>query len=179
MDILEQQLLNEPVKEGFKINDLDTANWAFEKIAVIVKKQKEIDDLAEKKIQQIKDWQDAENKIYENDKAGLEYMLTEYYRINKEKDKKFRLSTPLGKVTSRKSGTSIKYKDESKVLEQLKERGLTDFIRIKEEINKKDLSKAFHITESGKVIDVNGEEIEGAYAEEGTTSYSVKVVETE
>lgn len=179
MDILEQQLLDEPIKEGFKIDDLDTANWAFEKIAVITKKQAEINQLAEKKIQQIKDWQDAENKIYENDKAGLEYMLTEYYRINKEKDKKFRLSTPLGKVTSRKGSTSIKYRDESKVLEQLKERGLNDFIRIKEEINKKDLSKAFHVTENGKVIDVNGEEIEGAYAEESPTSYTVKIVEPE
>ncbi|CPO17927.1 bacteriophage Mu Gam-like protein [Staphylococcus aureus] len=36
------------------------------------------------------------------------------------------------------------------------------------------MKKQFHVTDSGHVIDINGEPLDGAYVVENPTSYTVK-----
>ena len=78
---------------------------------------------------------------YAKDKEYFNYLLEEFYRGEKAKDKKFKLSTPYGKVSSRKATKWI-YEDENSLLEYLKNNEVS-CIRVKEEINKTDLKKLF------------------------------------
>ncbi|MFI3545132.1 host-nuclease inhibitor Gam family protein [Mammaliicoccus sciuri] len=173
--LIEQELENTEVEESFKIKDLETANWALKKIAAINAKQKEISDLAEKEIEKIEAWRNQEISKYDNSKEGLESLLVEYYRVEKEKDSKFKLSTPYGKVTSRKGTKKWEIPNKERIIETLKARGFNDLIRTKEDINLADMKKQFNVTDSGHVIDSNGETLEGAYVTENPTSYSIKV----
>lgn len=139
-------------REGFKIEDLNGANWAFRKLRAITAKEAEIKALAEEERNRINTWEETELKQYEADKQYFEYLLSEYYKKEKVVDKKFKLSTPYGKVTARK--TKKWTYDEEIVKNYIKSNDLP-FIRVKEEIDKSGLKKVFKDginTETGEVI---------------------------
>lgn len=175
--LIELELQDIEVKESFKIKDLDTANWALKKVAAINTKQKEISELAEKERERIESWENEEVSKYENSKEGLQSLLVEYYKTEKDKDPKFKLSTPYGKVTSRKGTKKWEIPNKERFITILKERGFNELVRVKEEVNLADMKKQFHVTDTGHVIDSNGEPIEGTYVIENPTSYSVKAGE--
>ncbi|MFI3131990.1 host-nuclease inhibitor Gam family protein [Mammaliicoccus sciuri] len=172
--LVEKELKDVEVQESFKVHDLDSANWALKKIAAISTKQSEVSKVAENEIEKIKAWEESELNRYEGSKDYLQSLLVEYYKAEKEKDPKFKLSTPYGKVTSRKGTQKWEIPNKTMFIQTLKERGFNDLVRIKEEINLADLKKQFHVTEDGRVIDSNGEIIEGTYVIDNPTSYSVK-----
>lgn len=175
--LIEQELQDIEVKESFKIKNLESANWALKKIAAINIKQKEVSELAEKEKERICTWESSELKKFESNKEYLQSLLVEYYKTEKDKDPKFKLSTPYGKVTSRKGTQKWEIPNKTMFIQTLKERGFNDLVRIKEEINLSDLKKQFHVTEDGRVIDSNGQVIEGTYVIDNPTSYTVKAGE--
>ena len=128
-------------REGFKIENLEGATWAFRKLRAIESKEVEIKAIAEEEINRINAWKEKELEQYARDKEYFSYLLEEYYRAEKTKDKKFKLSTPYGKVTARKSKKWI-YEDEENLLEYLKG-SEPSCIRVKEEINKTEVKKLF------------------------------------
>lgn len=141
---MENTLLNNTLteeKEGFKVENLEGATWSFRKLRAIEDKESEIKAVAEEEINRINAWKEKELDQYSKDKEYFNYLLEEYYREEKVKDKKFKLSTPYGKVTSRKSNKWI-YKDEEGLLNYLKG-SEPSLIRTKEEINKTELKKVF------------------------------------
>lgn len=148
-------------REGFKIEDLQGANWAFRKLRAITAKEAEIKALAEEERNRINTWEETELKQYEADKQYFEYLLSEYYKKEKTTDKRFKLSTPYGKVTARK--TKKWTYDEEIVKDYIKSNNLP-FIRVKEEIDKTGLKKVFKDginTETGEIIPgINIEEVE-------------------
>ena len=160
--------------ERFVIQDLDSANWAFRKLAAIEKKRKEIKTLADNEIERIRNWQKQEEEGLNNSKEFFEGLLTEYFVRQKEVDPKFKISTPYGKVSSRKQQPKWNYEDE-KVLNWLKEND-TELIRIKEEVNKAELKKKYKIV-GNTVVTEDGEIIEGITIEERPDSINIKVVE--
>ncbi|WDU84234.1 host-nuclease inhibitor Gam family protein [Caloramator sp. Dgby_cultured_2] len=164
---------DEPTKK-FIIGDLEQANWALRKIAVYKKKQQENEKLAEAEIKRIQNWLERENRQLENSIKFFEGLLEEYARKQKEKDAKFKLSTPYGKLTFRKQQPKWNY-DEETLLKYLKQSGKTEFIRIKEEVNKSELKKKLKIV-GEFVVDENGEIIEGITIEEQPEKV---VIETE
>lgn len=172
--LIEKELENVEVKESFKVHDLDSANWALKKIAAINTKQAEISQVAENEIERIKTWEYDELNRYESSKEYLQSLLVEYYKVERERDSKFKLSTPYGKVTSRKGTQKWEIPNKERVINTLKQRGFNELIRTKEEINLADMKKQFHVTDSGHVIDINGEPLDGAYVVENPTSYTVK-----
>lgn len=140
------------VREGFKIENLETANWAFRKLRALEEKENEIKALAEVEINRISTWKENELKQYEGVKQYFEFLLSEYFKNEKAKDKKFKLSTPYGKVTARK--TNKWTYDEEKLKDYIKTNDLP-FIKVKEEIDKAGLKKCFKDginTETGEVI---------------------------
>ena len=137
--LLETTLVEE--RENFKIDSLEGATWAFRKLRAIESKIAEIDTIAEQEINRINTWMEKELEQYSKDKEYFNYLLQEYYREEKAKDKKFKLSTPYGKVTARKSKKWI-YEDEESLLEYLKQ-SEPSCIRVKEEINKTEVKKIF------------------------------------
>lgn len=167
---------------NFKISDLDSANWAFRKLAAIERKRKEIKELADREIERIKDWQQQEEEGLNNSKEFFEGLLTEYFVRQKEVDPKFKISTPYGKVSSRKQQPKWNYEDEKLIgyLEHYK----PELIRIKKEVNKNEFKEAiqekdgFILMDDGKIVsNETGELIEGVTVEERPDSINIKVAE--
>lgn len=153
-----KEFCEENQESRFKIRDLDSANWALRKIAAYKKKQAEIKELAESERFRIDSWEKSENESIERGISYFEGLLTEYLMEQRKKDPKFKISTPYGKVNTRKQQPKWEY-DEKTVIEYLKSVGMNELIRIKEELNKVDLKKAVTI-EDGKAI-LQGVELPG------------------
>lgn len=165
-NLLQEEL--QEVRESFKVEDLQGANWCFRKLTALQAKKNENNQLADAEIQRIQAWRDKENKSIDDNIAYFEGLVTEYYRELKQADPKAKLTTPYGKVSSRKTQKWI-YNDE-KLMEFLKTNGFTDLIKIKEEVNKADLKKVF----KNGVNQTTGEVLDGVeiFEEE---SISVKI----
>lgn len=176
LELIEAEETTEAAEVGgrFTVQDLDSANWAFRKLAAIENKRKEIKTLADKEIERIKDWQKQEEESLNYSKEFFEGLLTEYFVRQKEVDPEFKISTPYGKVSSRKQQPKWNYEDE-KVLEWLKEND-TELIRIKEEVNKAELKKKYKVV-GNEVVTKDGEIVEGIRVDERPDSISIKVVE--
>lgn len=134
------QALQEEVSEGFKIQNLEGAVWTFRKLRAIEAKKAEIKAIADEERARIDVWEQQEIKQYEADKEYFEGLLSAYYVEQKAQDKKFKLSTPYGKVTSRKDKKWI-YEEEQLIdyLEMEDPEG----VRIKREVDKTYLKKKY------------------------------------
>ncbi|MGL4108352.1 host-nuclease inhibitor Gam family protein [Clostridium sp. LP20] len=155
------------VREGFKIENLEGATWAFRKLRAIENKESDIKAIADEEIARITVWRESELKQYEGDKQYFSFLLEEYYKNEKANDKKFKLSTPYGKVTARKS-SKWTYEDEDSLVKYLKDNA-PELVRVKEEVNKTELKKVF---KDG--IDKTTEEILPFVTIEETESITVK-----
>lgn len=160
--------------ERFTIQDLDSANWAFRKLAAIERKRKEIQELADREIERIKDWQNQEEESLNNSKEFFEGLLTEYFVRQRELDPKFKLSTPYGRVSSRKQQPKWIY-DNDKVVEWLKEND-KELIRVKYEPDKREIKKKYEVV-GNTVVTEDGEIVEGITIENRPDSINIKVVE--
>ncbi len=160
--------------ERFAIKDLDSANWAFRKLAAIERKRKEIQELADREIERIKNWQQQEEEGLNNSKEFFEGLLTEYFVRQRELDPKFKLSTPYGRVSSRKQQPKWIY-DNDKVVEWLKEND-KELIRVKYEPDKREIKKKYEVV-GNTVVTEDGEIVEGITIENRPDSINIKVVE--
>ena len=154
-------------RESFKVENLEGATWVFRKLRAILDKEVEINSVAEEEVNRINAWREKELEQYSKDKEYFNYLLEEYYKQEKAKDKKFKLSTPYGKVSSRKT-TKWNY-DEDTLKDYIRSNDLP-FIRVKEEIDKTGLKKCF----KDGINAETGEIIPGIEIEE-VESISVKV----
>ena len=176
MELIEAEETIEAAEVGgrFTVQDLDSANWAFRKLAAIERKRNEIKELANKEIERIRQWQEQEEKGLNNSKEFFEGLLTEYFVRQKEVDPKFKLSTPYGKVSSRKQQPKWNYEDE-KVLNWLKEND-KELIRVKYEPDKREIKKKYEVV-GNTVVTEDGEIVEGITVEERPDSINIKVVD--
>ena len=133
------QDLQEEVKESFKIENLEGATWAFRKLRAIASKKAEIEAVAAEEIARVEAWKKAESEKYNSDTEYFESLISSYFVEERAKDKKFKLSTPYGKVSTRKASKWI-YEDEEALKTYIKENNI-DAIRIKEELDKTSLKK--------------------------------------
>lgn len=164
----------EDEKEQFKVIDLDSSNWVFRRLAAIKIEEDEIKKLANKEIERINKWEEAELKKTENSKAYLEGLLMAYYMEEKLKDNKFKLSTPYGKVTSRKQQPSYEYNQE-KFIKWAEENEHVDLIRIKKEVDKTATKKAFTINGNQLIDEDTGLIVEGVTVTERPDNITIKV----
>lgn len=171
----EQEIETIEQDERFKVTDLESANWVFKKLDAINSKEEEINDLADKEIERIKSWKDKETKKLQSSKEYLESLVVEYFKVEKEKDKRFKLNTPYGKVTSRKGSKVIQVSNEQDVINQLEQRGFNDYVKVTKKLSQSDIKKDFNVAEDGTLIDANGEILDGASIVEKPISYTVKV----
>lgn len=138
----ENILMDESVeREGFKIDSLEGATWAFRKLRALTEKQEEVKKIASEEIEKVEAWRDTELESYANDKAYFEGLLTDYYVKQKAEDSKFKLSTPYGKVTSRKAKKWV-YESEEQLLKYCKDNKIPA-VRVKEELDKAGLKKLY------------------------------------
>ena len=69
----------------------------------------------------------------------------------------------------------IQISNEQNVIDQLEHRGFLNYIKVTKKLNQSDIKKDFNVTKNGKLIDSNGELLEGIYLFQKPTSYIVKV----
>jgi len=174
-DFLDEQ--EQVANEGFKVDDDQKANWALRKIKQMQEQIKENNDLADAEIDKIEFWRKTENEKAEADIEYFQSLLAEYAMHKREKDPKFKsLKLPNGRFGFRKRPAKWEY-DEEKVLEHLKESELTDFVRVKEEINKRDLRQFVEVAGDKVINPETGEIIEGIEIVEQGENFNVKVVD--
>lgn len=154
--LLQEEILEvqEEQREGFKVNDIDSANWCFRKIRALQEKKNETNKLADEEAARIENWRKKENESAEISIAYFEFLLADYFRELRAKDPKAKVSTPYGKVTSRKS-KKWNYISEEETMNYLASNGYEDLIRVKKEIDKTNLKKTFKDglnTETGEVL---------------------------
>lgn len=140
-------------REGFVINDLNGATWAFRKLRAIDIKKAEIEKIAGEEEARIEAWKQQELKQYESDEEYFKGLIAEYYKAEREKDSKFKLSTPYGKVTARNTDKWF-YDDEEKLKEYLKANKIKA-LRVIDEVDKTSLKSMFKNgvnTETGEIL---------------------------
>ena len=95
-----------------------------------------------------------DNQIAFYEEALRTFAMNEYAETNKKT-----IKLPNGTLSIRKQPPKYIYSDEQ-VLSFLKENNLNDYIRVKEEVNKKDLKKAAKITNNNQMM-IDGKEVPG------------------
>lgn len=155
MNMLLQNDLQETkeLREEFKVTDLQSATWVLRKLRAVNAKVAEINNTAVEEISRINEWAEKEVKSLNDDKEYFEGLLSAYYIEERSKDKKFKLSTPYGKVTARNSKKWV-YEDEESLLEYLKQ-SEPRCLRVKEEINKTEVKMIFKNgvnSETGEIL---------------------------
>ena len=95
-----------------------------------------------------------DNQIAFYEEALRTFAMNEYAETNKKT-----IKLPNGTLSIRKQPPKYIYNDEE-VLSFLKENNLNDYIRVKEEVNKKDLKTATQINNNNQMI-INGKEVQG------------------
>lgn len=165
------------VKERFKIDNLDSLNWAFRKLSALEAKKREINKLALAEMERIQAWEEAELKSIQGSYDFFQSLITEYHFKELEQDpKKKTIATPYGKAKSRISKETPDKASEEKLLAHVKASGMDEFI--KESVKWGDLKKVLQIVEhDGKkiVMDENGQIVEGAVVKPETVKFSVEV----
>ncbi|WP_338854759.1 host-nuclease inhibitor Gam family protein [Clostridium perfringens] len=131
----------EEQREGFVITDLESVSWVFRKLRAISEKEKEIKTYAANEVERIKAWENDQLSSFGNEKAYFEGLLIEYYAKQRQVDKKFKINTPYGKVSSRKNKKWI-YEDEEQLKTYIKENDIPA-IKVKEDLDKTSLKKIF------------------------------------
>ena len=95
-----------------------------------------------------------DNQIAFYEEALRTFAMNEYAETNRKT-----IKLPNGTLSIRKQPPKYIYNDEE-VLSFLKENNLNDYIRVKEEVNKKDLKKATQINNNNQMI-IDGKEVPG------------------
>lgn len=155
----EEESVEEKYK-GFVVSDLASADWALRKIKQNNARADERIKYAEAEIEKLKAFIANEKSARDNSNAYLESLLWNYLIEKKVDDDKFKIKTATGTVSARNTA-KWDYGDENKLLEFLKKNDMNDFVRTKEEINKAKLKKAVKVLDNGKVVNSDGEVVEG------------------
>ena len=163
----------EELKQRYKIQDLGACDWALRKLTVINEKETDIENRAKKEIERINEWKESELKKTEQEKAFFEGLILEYYVEQKQLDPKFKISSPYGKVSSRKQQPKYDY-DADKFIKWADENERTDLLRIKREVDKTATKKAFMINGSQLVDEDTGVVVEGVIVTEVPDKITIK-----
>lgn len=154
------------VDERFTVDSDEKANWVLRKIASLEEKKEANTSLAQVEIEKIKAWLEQVNGGLDRDIEYFQGLLAEYAQAQREKDPKFKSrKLPNGKFGFRKKPAKWQY-DDSRLLEYLKQNGLTEYIRIKEEANKSALKKKAKVVDGKAVDPETGQVIEGIFVED-------------
>lgn len=162
MDLDEVIYNHETEDQEFKVRDLQGANWCFRKLKALEERKAELNAVAEEELQRINNWRESAVKSIDNDEEYFKAKLMEYYAESKAEDKKFKLTTPYGKVTSRKSKKWC-YQDEQAIMDFCNVNEI-DVIRVKEELDKKKLKEICK---------------DGVYSETGELVPGLEIIESE
>lgn len=174
---VESVILEEFEDDRFTVTDASSADWALMKLGEIERLEAQNKQLANNNINRIRDWLDKQNAKTEDSKNYFNQLLTDYIFEEKAKNPKFKLTTPNGKLSTRKSQPKWEYNDNT-LIESLKANDETDFIKLKESIDKSGLKKVAMVKD-GKVYSPNGVALEGVVVSPASETAVIKTTEVE
>ncbi|WZX99595.1 host-nuclease inhibitor Gam family protein [Bacillus sp. FSL W7-1360] len=167
----------EEEKERFKITDQAQLNWAFRKLAALNDKKRGVEELAKQETERINEWKQAELAPVDKSIEDFTALVQDYHSRTLRDDPKAKtLATPHGKCKSTTRKPTPVAADKDKLLEHVKASGMTDFVKIKEEVKWADLKKELNVVKLGDketVIDSNGQEVAGVVIQPETTTYKI------
>lgn len=169
MNPLEQinsESVDQTADSRFKITDLGSATWAMRKLKALDDQDTENNVVAQEQISSINEWLDRKKQINADSRQYLQGILSDYLFEQRVNDPKFKIDTPFGTVSTRKTAAGVNWSD-AKVVESLKKQGLKDYIRVKEEPDKKAIKQGFKFV-NGKYVNEDGQVLEGATEKEST-----------
>ena len=158
MNLYEENIINEileeKIDEGLEVTDNEIATSIMKRLKYVNMLKEENTAIADKEIQKIKLWQDEANSELDKKIKYYEEVLLEFFKQQQELNPKYKLDTPYGKLTKRKS-KKWSY-DEEAIIEFLEENMYIDLINIEKSIKKNDIKKTFPEgidNSTGQVID--------------------------
>jgi hypothetical protein len=162
----------------FEINDIDSLNWVFRKLAAYKSKSAETMQLAEKERLRISSWEQGELSAVKNSVEFFESMIAQYHMKQLELDPKAKtISTPYGKTKSTTSKASPDKQNEELLLSFVEENKLP-FVETKKSLKWGDLKKTLQIVEKDGqqiVIDEDGQVVPGAVVKPQSTTFKVEL----
>ena len=162
-------------KEKFEVNSLSSADWALRKIKELEANIKQNNDFAGAEKIRLEQWLESENRKYQESIEYFNGLLSHYLQELRKDNPKAKISTPHGTVSTRKNPKQWTYSDD--VLAELEEKEMFEFIRIKKEVDKKELKKVLSATDDGIVVNSDGEVIKGVTVVDGGEVMTVKIAE--
>jgi predicted oxidoreductase len=103
-------------------DNLGKATWAMEKVRQIALRQKEIEQLTEARVERLQAWASQQIGALQDDRGYFEGQLKRYALARRAADPDdMSVSTPFGKVTTRRAGGSWKVDDDAAAVAALKE----------------------------------------------------------
>ena len=162
-------------KEKFEVNSLSSADWALRKIKELEADIKRNNDFAEAEKIRLDQWLEPENHKYQESIEYFNGLLSHYLQELRKDNHKAKISTPHGTVSTRKNPKQWIYSDD--VLAELEEKKMFEFIRIKKEVDKKELKKVLSATDDGIVVNSDGEVIKGVTVVDGGEVMTVKIAD--
>lgn len=184
MDSLFESITEEEVKdlgieienEKFAIVSDEQANFFLRRLEEVRSEKDKINNTCNQEIERftarVNNFRAKEMLSLENTERYFCTLLESYARKQLEGTKKKSIKLPFGTMSFKKSPTKMVYDDEV-LMNYIKTNNLVDFIRIKEEINKKDLKSHLTTSEDGVVM-LDDQVVEGITTMPGETTFSVK-----
>ena len=184
MDVLEKSDLdNEPEqteKPKFEVHDLSSATWVMRKLRDFDDQDAEVKQTAKEQIEhikkQIEDIEKWQQKELDKNESGREYMqglLSDYLHELRQSDKKAKISTPYGTVSTRKQQEGVNWPNDKKLIQSLTDQGLTDFLKPNPKPDKEAIKKNFHFVGDHYISD-DGVILEGPTIKPATEKTTFK-----
>lgn len=170
------------VKERFEITDEGTLHWTFRKMRELKGKIAEKEERAKVEYARIDEerklvdvWLENETKNLLQSIEHFDHLIRGYHlSLLDADDSQKTLSTPYGKSKTITTAEQPDKGDEEKLLKYAKDNKLTDLIKVEETVRWGDLKKTLKVVD-GKVIDENGEIVEGAKVKPKTVTCKVEL----
>ena len=167
------EIIEEPTREAFIVNDDAKADWAMRKLASIRRKQGDNKAIYDREVLRVAEWLEKVNTDLERDAEWFEsnlkpYALTERYNGRKS------LVLPHGTIKTTAGRPKIEIENELEFLAWA-ETSQPELIRIKKEIDKKVLNTL--LTDSGDVISTQGEIVPSVRVIPAETSVSFVIAD--
>lgn len=172
LDEIEQQ--EEEERQSFSVTDLESLNWVLRKMAAIEAKKGEVAKLAAAELHRIETYKNKELDKLQRDTEYFQGLVGSYAAKQKLDDPKFKSKTPYGTVSYKKQQPKWNY-NEDELVNWLEANQANELIRVKKEPDKASIKKIFTPTETGQVVDPDGQLVAGINVEYRSDELVIKL----
>ncbi|WP_427814419.1 host-nuclease inhibitor Gam family protein [Enterococcus sp. 22-H-5-01] len=158
LEDLEKSNVRTEETQSWQVDSIESADWAFRKILALKKANEEVKQFADKEHERLEDWERKETTSNHESIEFFQHKLAEYLHVLRKTDKKAKVKTPHGVVSTRKQPDLWEYQTDA--VDKLKKLGLAELIETKESVKKQEFKKVVSVLPNGTVVSPDGELID-------------------